>query len=224
MTEPSGTEPAGTEHDTTAAASAAPTPPAPATPPKAVEPGADSAQPHRTSAFHRRYGAGPGHLVGLLVCFLVAGYAVSHWLNSPSVIRLGVWFVGALLLHDVVLFPLYSLLDRALRVVVPTRLSPRIPLVNHVRVPLLFSGLLLLLWFPLIFNKPEPAYRAATGLDTSPYLHRWLLVTAGLVGASAVLYAVRWVSAGRARSPRSGAKANSAMPSAKPTEAENPSS
>src|SRR5690242_10209292 len=114
--------------------------------------------------FRRRYGAGPTHLIGLLACFLVAGYAVLRWLDSPSAVRLVVWFVGALILHDFVLFPAYSLLDRALRTALPTRRRLRVPLVNHIRVPLLLSGLLLLLWFPLIANKPEPAYRAATGL------------------------------------------------------------
>lgn len=194
----------------------------------------------RASSFRRLYGAGPFHLVGLLACFLVAGYAALHWLHSPSAVRLVVWFVGALLLHDFVLFPLYSLLDSALRPLLPRRGRPRVPLVNHVRVPLLLSGLLLLLWFPLILNKPEAAYHAATGLDTSPYLDRWLSVTAVLIGASALVYAVRWVVPPRggtgsprngadsprngADSPRNGAEANSVIPSSNPTEDEKPSS
>jgi hypothetical protein len=176
------------------------------------------------SWFRRRYGAGPGHLLGLVACFLIAGYAVLRWLDSPSAVRLVVWFVGALILHDFVLFPAYSMLDRALRTALPTRRPARVPLVNHVRVPLLLSGLLLLLWFPLVFNKPEPAYHAATGLDTSVYLNRWLLVTAVLVGASALLYALRWVFASRGSSPRRGAVANSAIPSSNATEADHPSS
>src|SRR3954453_7431926 len=170
--------------------------------------------------FRRRYGSGPGHLVGLLGCFLVAGYAALRWLDSPSAVRLVVWFVGALILNDFVLFPLYSALDRALRTVEPSAGRLRVPVGNPVRVPLLLSGLLLLLWFPLIFNKPEPAYRAATGLDTDVYLDRWLLVTAVLLGASALIYALRWVVS----SPRSGAKANSAIPSSKDTDADQPSS
>lgn len=179
--------------------------------------------------FRRRYGSGALHLLGLLVCFLVAGYAVLRWLDSPSAVRLVVWFAGAVIGHDFVLFPVYSLADRALRRGTRTRRRPRVPLVNHVRVPLLVSGLLLLLWFPLITNKPEPAYRAASGLGTSPYLDRWLLVSAVLVGGSAVLYAVRWLvssrgSSPRNSSPRSGAEANSAIPSSNGTDADQPSS
>jgi hypothetical protein len=170
--------------------------------------------------FRRHYGSGPGHLVGLLVCFLVAGYAVLRWLDSQSAVRLVVWFAGALIAHDFVLFPLYSLADRVLRRGTRLRRPLRVSVVNHVRVPLLLSGLLLLIWFPLIFNKPEAAYRAATGLGTSPYLERWLLVTAALAGASILLYAVRWV----VTSPRSGAKANSPIPASNDTDADQPSS
>jgi hypothetical protein len=180
-------------------------------------------QPSAPGWFRRRYGAGPAHLVGLLACFLVAGYAVLRWFDSPSAVRLLVWFAGALALHDFVVFPAYSALDRLIRRATVRRVR-RVPLINHVRVPLLLSGLLLLLWFPLVFNKPEPAYRAATGLDTSPYLNRWLLVSAVLFGASALIYGVRWVSASRSQSPRSGAVANSAMPSSNDTAADQPSS
>ena len=169
--------------------------------------------------FHRRYGAGPIHLLGLILCFVVAGYAVRRWLDSPSAVRLVVWFVGSLLFHDFILFPLYSVLDR-----IPRLGSGgthfRVPVVNHLRVPLLFSGLLLLLWFPLIFNKSEPAYQAATGLDTSPYLSRWLAVSAGFLVVSALIYVVRLVLATR----RKGAEAKADMPSSNPTEADQPSS
>ena len=168
--------------------------------------------------FRRRYGAGPAHLVSLLLCVAVAGYAVLRWLDSPSAVRLVVWFAGAVIAHDLVLFPVYSALDRLLRR--GTRTSrARIPVVNHVRVPALLSGLLLLVWFPLVFRKPDAAYRAATGLDTSPYLTRWLVVSAGLFAGSALLYGARWL-----RASRRGAKANSAMPASKVTDADQPSS
>src|SRR3954471_10420376 len=127
------------------------------------------------SWFRRHYGAGGWHLAGLLGCFAVAGYAALRWLDEPTAVRLVVWFVGALLLHDALLFPLYSAGDRVLRRAtgVGAASAPRVPIVNHVRLPFLLSGLLLLLWFPLIFNKPEATYRSATGLGTGPYLGRW---------------------------------------------------
>ena len=162
--------------------------------------------------FRQHYGAGGWHLAGLLACFAVAGYAALRWLDEPTAVRLGVWFVGALLLHDALLFPLYSLGDRVIRRAtgVGAARTRRVPLVNHVRVPFLLSGLLLLLWFPLIFNKPEAAYTSATGLGTEPYLGRWLLVTAVLFAASALVYVVRVVLSGS--SPRRGAVANSRHP------------
>jgi len=172
-----------------------------------------------SSRFRRRYGSGPAHLVGLLVCFLVAGYAALRWLDSPLTGRLLVWFAAAVIGHDLVFFPLYSAADRLVRRGTRSR-TRRVPLVNHVRVPLLLSALLLLLWFPLITGRPEPAYRAATGLDTSPYLNRWLLVTAALIAVSALLYVLRWL----ASSPRRGAAANSAIPSSNDTDASQPSS
>src|SRR3954447_3069390 len=85
----------------------------PATPDAA--PGADAGPRRDRSWFRRRYGAGRWHLVELLACFAVAGYAALRWLDEPTAVRLVVWFVGALLLHDVLLFPLYSLGDRMLR-------------------------------------------------------------------------------------------------------------
>jgi hypothetical protein len=174
----------------------------------------------RAGFFRRRYGAGPIHLLGLLLCFAVAGYSVFRWYGSPNEVRLVVWFVGALVFHDFILFPLYSLLDRALGLSVGMRRG-RVPAVNYLRVPLLLSGLLLLLFFPLIFNKSEPAYQAATGLDTSPYLTRWLGLTAVFALVSLVLYGVRLV---RAAGARKGADANSRMPASKATEADHPSS
>jgi hypothetical protein len=204
--------------------------PRPATPDAAPE--ADAGPRRDRSWIRRRYGASGWHLVGLLACFVVAGYAALRWLDEPTATRLVVWFVGALLLHDVVLFPLYSLLDRLLdrllrRTGPPSGRSHRVPVVNHIRVPALFSGLLLLLWFPLLFSKSEPAYESATGLDTAPFLGRWLLVTAVLFGASGLIYVARRLarrSGSSPPSPRSGAEANSRMPSAKATDADQPNS
>ena len=53
------------------------------------------------------------------------------------------WFAGAVLLHDLVLFPLYAAGDRLLLLALP---RTRVPLVNHVRIPVLGSGLALLMF------------------------------------------------------------------------------
>ncbi len=143
------------------------------------------------SRFRERYGAAPLHLLALIACFAVAGYAVLRWFDSPQVIRLFVWFAGALIAHDLILYPLYALVDRGLVNTLPVRA------INYLRVPAMLTGLLLLLWWPLITGHPQAQYRNATGLDTSPYLGRYLLIVAVLFGGSALLYAARLVRISR---------------------------
>ena len=139
----------------------------------------------------RLYGAGPLHLLALLACFALAGAAALHITQDPLRLRYAVWFVGAALAHDLLLFPLYALLDRSAGALVRRRRVPAPGSVNFVRVPALLSGLLLLVFAPVIFQRSEIAYGNASGLDQNPYLGRWLAVTGVLFLASAVLYAVR---------------------------------
>ncbi len=147
------------------------------------------------SRFRERYGAAPLHLLALIACFAVAGYAVLKWFDSPQVIRLFVWFAGAVIAHDLILYPLYALVDRGLVKTLPVRA------INYLRVPVMLAGLLLLLWWPLITGHPEAQYRSATGLGTSPYLGHYLLVVAVLFGGSALLYAARLVRVSRNPAP-----------------------
>ena len=145
--------------------------------------------------FRARYGAPPLHLLALVACFAVAGYAVLKWFDAPQVIRLFVWFAGAVIAHDLILYPLYALVDRGLVSTLPVRA------VNYIRVPAMLAGLLLLVWWPLITGHPQAQYRAATAMSTSPYLGRYLLVVAVLFGGSALLYATRLVRASRNPAP-----------------------
>jgi hypothetical protein len=130
------------------------------------------------------YGARPAHLLVLLACLVLAAYAGSLLLGDPALRTMLVWFVGAAVVHDLVLFPVYALVDRALGRL-PT------PVVNHVRVPLLAAGLTLLVFLPGIIRQGEVTHVAATGLDQAPYLGRWLVIVAALFAASALVYAVR---------------------------------
>ena len=139
-------------------------------------------------AFVRAYGAGPLHLLALLASFALAGAAVLQVAEDPLRLRYAAWFLGAVLLHDLVLFPLYALLDRAAGGL--TR-RPRRSAVNHVRAPALLSGLLLLVFAPVILQRSEPAFGNASGLDQDPYLGRWLLITGLLFLGSALLYVLR---------------------------------
>lgn len=133
-----------------------------------------------------RYGAPAWHLIALIACYAVALYVFTRVISAGIVLGFVVWFVGAVILHDLVILPLYSLADTRLQ-----RELRRRPPVNYVRVPAALSGLLLLIWFPLILRSSEYYYRAATGLSTEPYLLRWLLITCALFAGSAIVHAIR---------------------------------
>jgi hypothetical protein len=53
------------------------------------------------------------------------------------------------------------------------------------------------MFFPLVFGLGERTYRSATGLDTGPFLGRWLLVSAVLFALSGTLYLFRLWRASR---------------------------
>jgi hypothetical protein len=123
----------------------------------------------------------------LLACsFALAAYAGVRLLAGDW-FGVAVWIVGAALLHDLVLLPLYAAADRAL----VKAAGRRRDLVMYVRVPAALSGLLLLVWFPLITGQVTRRYASATALSPHGFLARWLLVTAVLSGGSAVLFVLR---------------------------------
>ena len=135
--------------------------------------------------FRDIYGTSPLHLVAVVASFAVAFYAALRIADSPSGWRIAIWFAGAALAHDLVLWPLYTVLDR---IAGGRRPGPG---VNYVRVPVLLSALLGLTWIGLILELAPESYSGATGLEPTPYLERWLAITAVLFLASGVLYAVR---------------------------------
>ncbi len=137
----------------------------------------------------RVLGARPRALLGLLACFAVAGTAIGHVLPDPQRLRYAAWFLGAVVLHDLVLVPGYGLLDQALQgSLARLRASGA---VNHVRVPALLSGLLLLVFAPDVLRLSEGSLGRASGLGQQVFLGRWLGLTAGLFLASGLLWATR---------------------------------
>jgi hypothetical protein len=156
-----------------------------------------------TSRIRHWYGASPLHLLALLAAFALAGYAVRAVLAAGQFRGFAIWFAVAIVGHDLLLFPLYSLADLSVQRLLPwkgrrARASPPgpgqvpgPPLINYVRIPVAFSLLLLLVFFPLILGLSEPEYHRASGLTTQPYLWRWLAVTGVLFAGSAVIYALR---------------------------------
>lgn len=144
--------------------------------------------------FRYEYGAGPVHLIAA-----VAGLAVALW---ALVTALGVlsrpenfvkWFIGAIVLHDLLFLPIYSALGAAASGALvrgrPTRV--RIAALNHLRVPALLSGLMLLVWFPLILTTAPITFERATGFAPDMFLGRWVALTVVLFAVSALAFVVR---------------------------------
>lgn len=209
----------------------------------------------RGSGWVRRwYGANPLHLLALLAAFALAGYAVHAVMAAGEWTGFAEWFAVAIIGHDLLLFPLYSLADLSLRHLLPggshgrppqvkpatrgpfeafqsvgapplatrpaagtapapirpaTAAPPGAtaqpgrgapawpPLLNYVRIPVIFSLLLLLTFFPMILGLSAPELHRASGLGTGPYVWRWLGVTGAMFAISAVTYALRTRRAGR---------------------------
>ncbi|ANP51101.1 hypothetical protein [Streptomyces griseochromogenes] len=141
--------------------------------------------------FVRWYGSGPLHLLVLIASFALTGYALVR-LFAVQPWEVAIWFVGAAILHDLILLPLYSLADLSALSVLRHRSGgvPQVPWINYLRVPAFLSGVLLLVWFPLILDLAIP-YQGDTGLHEGVYLGRWLAITGVLFGASALTFALR---------------------------------
>lgn len=145
--------------------------------------------------FRYEYGASPAHLLAALTSFAVSAWALSQMLDVLSTPgRFLIWFLGAIVLHDLVLLPLYSLLGLGAAGALvggdqPSRL--RIAALNHLRIPVMLSGLMLLVWYPLVLSKAPGGFERTTGMSTDIYLERWLALSAVLFTGSALLLAAR---------------------------------
>lgn len=156
--------------------------------------------PHRPGCARRRRATlgSPLQLLLLACSFALAAYAGVRLLAGD---RLGVvlWFAGAALLHDLVLLPLYAAADRAL--VRACGAAGNRAWAGYLRVPAALSGLLLLVWFPLISGQVAGRYRLAAGLPADGFATRWLLISAALFGGSAVVLVWRARRATKHRPP-----------------------
>lgn len=132
----------------------------------------------------RRLGS-PVVLLGTFASFVVTAYA--GWrLLGPRPLPVALWLLGAAVVHDTVVLPAYTLLDRALSRLV----SGAGPVRNFVRVPAWLSVLLLAVYWPLILRTSD-RFAPHTGLRIEPYLWNWLAVSGCLFAVSGVWYAVR---------------------------------
>jgi hypothetical protein len=137
-----------------------------------------------TAHLRSRYGASPLHLLGHVALFALAAFAFTQMFSGSGVIQLIAWLIGFALLQDLVLIPLYTLAGRGLS---------RLPgaSVNYVRVPAAISGLLLLVYAPLILGLGAHTFLFYSGHHPSGYLRNWLLISACLFLISGFVYLVR---------------------------------
>ena len=132
-----------------------------------------------------RYGASPLHLLAHLAALALAAWALLQALQLGGAERIVLWLVGAVLLHDLLLWPAYTTLDRLARRGRPAGWA------NYVRIPIGLSLLLLLVFFPVMCGKGERAYTRVSGETWEGYAARWLLVSALLFVVAGGLYLVR---------------------------------
>jgi hypothetical protein len=150
------------------------------------------------------YGAGPLNLLAMIACFALSGYAAAELLPNNA-FGILLWFIGAIIGHDLLLVPLYTLADRSATAVLRHRrpAPATLPWVNYLRIPAALSGMLLLIWFPLIFRLPR-RFPDTTTLSLDPYLWHWLGVTGALFLLSAAALALRLRTSRRGRGKRVG--------------------
>ena len=125
------------------------------------------------------------HLTLLPLC----AWALLELLGGRSGQRIAVWLVACVVVHDLVVVPLYSGADRGLRRVAGGA-------INYVRVPAALSLLMLVVFWGTIAERGERAYRATSGETWDGHAARWLLVSFALFAGSLAAYLLR----GRSRS------------------------
>ncbi len=157
--------------------------------------------------FRRLYGASPLHLLAFIASMLITAAAVAAWFTTtaPFTVRILVWFFGAIIAHDLILLPLYSLLDRIAHGTLhgrdATRSRERAPGWVYVRVPAMLSGLLFLVFFAEILRLGDQTYHTASGFHQSVYLPRYLVTCGVLFALSGLAYAVSLARERRGRVP-----------------------
>jgi hypothetical protein len=129
----------------------------------------------------RRYGASRWHLAGHVAYLGLAGYVLARLLDRPSAASIVAWLVAAVVLHDLVALPLYTLLDRLL-----WRIAPR-PVAVAVRATALLAGLTLLVFFPPVLGLNAGSFARAAGRPPAGYAGRWLALVAGVALVSAMV-------------------------------------
>jgi hypothetical protein len=138
-------------------------------------------------------------LLAYLTLLPLAGWALLQIVQLNTARTILLWFLGAVILHDLVLLPAYSALDRLAQTAARGA-------VNYVRVPAGIWLLLGLVYYPVIASRGDAAFHRVSGLHFEGYLGRWLLAGAVLFSTSAIVYMARGASRRRTRRPASPAR------------------
>ncbi len=161
----------------------------------------------------RAYGARLAHLAGMLAVLGIAAYAIAQVAGRPDFRQMAIWFLGAVILHDIVFLPAYSVANRAATAAGPLRRGTgrALAVINHLRAPIALAGLLFLLFYPSILQKAEPGFLSNADYGTDPFPDRWLWTSMVLVVGSLALLAVSLVRHRRRRAsaPRDGESGSS---------------
>ena len=148
----------------------------------------------RGERFRYEYGAGPLHLIAVLSSLALVLYAILRIFEIPTTGWILAWMGAAIVAHDFIALPIYSLFlrvaEEGAEAALPTRRRELLTL-NAFRIPAAFSAVLLLISFPLIFQIDEPRYELTTGLDLDRYLGNWLLITAVMFAISGIWLALK---------------------------------
>jgi uncharacterized membrane protein len=144
-----------------------------------------------------------------LILLPIAGWALITVLDFRAADNVVVWLVAAVILHDLILLPAYSGLDRLARFAAGEA-------INYIRVPAGLSLLMLLVFWSTIRGKGDGNFHYTSGLHYDGYGQRWLLVSAALFAVSGALYLARRAgSRPRSGRPRPTARGRSSAPSAR---------
>jgi hypothetical protein len=134
--------------------------------------------------FRSHYGASPIHLLAHLILLPIVAWALLTVLDFRAASNVVLWLVAAVILHDLILLPLYATLDRLAQEIARSA-------VNYVRVPAGLSLLMLLVFWSTIRGKGTGNFHFTSGLFYHGYFSRWLLVSAGLFALSGATFLVR---------------------------------
>ncbi|MGK2955749.1 MAG: hypothetical protein ACSLFI_08790 [Solirubrobacterales bacterium] len=141
------------------------------------------------------YGASPLHFLAVISSFAIAAYAFTRIFAAPAPESTLLFFVLAIFAHDLIAFPLYSLLNLIANRGMGSRskgwmAERKVPPINYLRVPLVLSAFAFIIFFPLILGLSAERYENSTGLSSDIFFGRWLGLCAALFTISAIAYAI----------------------------------